>query len=70
MKVIIIHGIIDRKLKDTNFGLKYYYYISFFNYTMLNDYLGIPEEKLMKYSVERLIDNLNDNFKSKLVFVR
>ena len=54
--------------QDTNFGLKYYYYISFI-ISMLNDYLGIPRENLIKYSVERLIDNLNDNFKSKLVLL-
>ena len=52
-------------IQDQNFSSKYFYYISFI-ISILNEYLGIPKEKLMKYSVERLIDNLNDNFKSKL----
>ncbi len=52
-------------LQDKNFSSKYFYYISFI-ISILNEYLGIPKDKLIKYSVERLIDNLNDNFKSKL----
>ena len=51
--------------QDKNYSSKYYYYISFI-ISILNEYLGIPKDKLIKYSVERLIDNLNDNFKSKL----